>query len=55
MSGTPEVEMKWRNFYHCPRCAHEWEDCWDCQCDDDCPKCDCRHISPYKSEEIDQL
>ena len=49
-----EVEMKWRNFYRCPRCKHEWEDCWDCQCDDDCPKCGCRHVSPYESEEIDQ-
>ena len=30
-----EVEIRWRNFYRCPRCGHEWEDCWDCQCDDD--------------------
>ena len=46
------VEMKWRNFYRCPRCGHEWEDCWDCQCDDDCPECGCRHISPSESEDI---
>jgi predicted nucleic acid-binding Zn-ribbon protein len=48
------VEMKWRNFYRCPRCGHEWDDCWDSQCDDDCLKCGCRHISPYESEETDQ-
>ena len=58
MSGLHEfdgnVEIKWRNFYRCPRCGHEWEDCWDCQCDDDCPECGCRHVSPYESEEIDQ-
>ena len=47
-----EVEMKWHNYYKCPRCSHEWEDDWDSQCDDDCGECGNRHISPYKSEEI---
>lgn len=46
------VQMKWRNFYRCPKCGEEWEDCWDCQCDDKCPECGCRDISPYDSEEI---
>ena len=49
---SDEVELKWHNFYKCPRCGHEWEDDWDCQCDDDCGECGNRHISPYKSEEI---
>ena len=49
------VELNWRNFYRCPRCGHEWEDCWDCQCDDDCPNCGCRHISPYESEDIGSI
>jgi hypothetical protein len=40
------------NFYLCPRCDKEWQDEWDCQCDDDCPYCELRHISPYKSEDI---
>ena len=48
-----EVKMVWRNFYKCPTCGHEWEDSWDCQCDDDCPECGERHISPYESEEIE--
>lgn len=38
-----------RNFYECERCGHQWEDEWECQCDDDCPKCGARHMSPYKS------
>ena len=49
-----KVQMRWRNLYRCPRCKHEWDDCWDCQCDDDCPECGCRHVSPYESEEIEQ-
>ena len=39
------------NFYRCWICAHEWRDEWSCQCDDDCPECGCRHISPHKSED----
>lgn len=49
------VEIKWRNFYRCPRCGHDWQDSWDSQCDDDCPECGCRHVSPYESEEVDQV
>jgi hypothetical protein len=47
-----EVEMNFRNFYRCPYCSTEWEDVWDSMCDDDCPACEERHISPYKSEDI---
>jgi rubrerythrin len=41
-----------RNHYKCPRCSHEWHDEWDCECDDDCPACGNRHISPHESEDI---
>jgi hypothetical protein len=27
----------------------EWADVWSAQCDDDCPHCGARHMSPYKS------
>ncbi len=40
------------NHYRCPRCQHEWSDVWTATCDDDCPKCGTRHISPYDSEEL---
>lgn len=40
-----------RNLYKCPSCAHEWEDVWSATCDDDCPKCGMRHISPVRSED----
>ena len=51
---TGEVEMRWRNRYRCPDCGEEWEDSWDSQCDDDCPHCGCRHVSPYESKEVEE-
>lgn len=40
------------NYYHCDRCGHEWTDEWSCQCDDDCPECGARHMTPYKSDDL---
>lgn len=40
------------NHYKCPRCNTEWDDEWDCMCDDDCPSCGMRHISPHNSEDL---
>jgi DNA-directed RNA polymerase subunit M/transcription elongation factor TFIIS len=42
-----------RNFYECDDCGHEWKDIWSCQCDDDCPKCGARHMTPFKSEDAE--
>jgi predicted nucleic acid-binding Zn-ribbon protein len=45
--------MAWfRNFYRCARCGHEWTDEWSAMCEDDCPRCEARHMSPYKSEDL---
>jgi hypothetical protein len=45
--------MAWfRNFYRCARRGHEWTDDWSATCDDDCPACGARHMSPYQSEDI---
>lgn len=41
------------NHYQCPRCDHAWSDEWSCQCDDDCPACGLRHLSPIDSEDVD--
>ena len=27
---------RFRNYYRCDHCGHEWEDEWSCMCDDDC-------------------
>lgn len=39
------------NHYTCPDCKYEWTDEWSCMCDDDCPNCGKRHISPHTSED----
>jgi DNA-directed RNA polymerase subunit RPC12/RpoP len=50
---TDEPERLFRNYYRCERCGGEWTDEWSAQCDDDCPHCGARHMSPYKSDNID--
>jgi predicted nucleic acid-binding Zn-ribbon protein len=46
--------MLFRNHYRCPRCGHQWADEWSAQCDDDCPNCDARHISPFESDDAEE-
>jgi len=41
------------NHYDCPRCGQAWTDTWPHQCDDDCPTCGARHISPSFSEDAE--
>jgi predicted nucleic acid-binding Zn-ribbon protein len=45
--------MLFRNFYRCARCGHMWTDVWSATCDDDCPHCGARHMSPYESEDVE--
>ena len=40
------------NYYRCARCSKEWTDVWSATCDDDCPHCGARHMSPYKSDDF---
>ena len=42
-----------RNFYICENCDSTWTDVWSAMCDDDCPHCGARHMSPFKSEDVD--
>ena len=45
--------MAWfRNHFLCDRCDSRWKDEWSCTCDDDCPHCGARHMSPFKSEDL---
>lgn len=46
-----EEPREFVNHYKCPKCAHHWTDTWTAQCDDDCPECGARHVSPFKSED----
>jgi len=45
--------MLYRKFYKCSECGHEWEDVWDCLCNDRCPECDAE-IEPYDWEEVEE-
>ena len=48
-------EARFRNHYRCDQCDGEWTDEWSCQCDDDCPHCGARHMSPYKSDDLGEI
>ncbi|MPZ38268.1 MAG: hypothetical protein GEU95_09390 [Rhizobiales bacterium] len=43
------------NYYKCARCSGKWTDEWSCMCDDDCPHCGARHMSPYDSEDLTEI
>ncbi len=47
-----EEERTFINHYVCPRCGYEWTDSWTAMCDDDCPACGLRHISPHESGDV---
>ncbi len=48
--------MAWfRNHYTCERCDSTWTDEWSAMCDDDCPHCGARHMSPYKSDDLTEV
>jgi DNA-directed RNA polymerase subunit RPC12/RpoP len=45
----------YRNYYRCARCGGEWPDEWSCMCDDDCPYCGARHMSPCESDDLTEV
>jgi hypothetical protein len=48
--------MAWYcNYYKCARCDYEWQDEWSCTCDDDCPECGARHMTPYDSDDLTEV
>lgn len=48
--------MAWfLNFYRCERCRRRWTDEWSCMCDDDCPHCGARHMTPTRSEDLTEF
>jgi predicted nucleic acid-binding Zn-ribbon protein len=48
--------MAWfLNFYRCDRCSRVWKDEWSCMCDDECPHCGMRDMSPFKSNDLTEL
>lgn len=48
--------MTWfRNHYECDECGETWADEWSCTCDDDCPNCGARHVSPVDSQDLTRI
>ncbi|MEH2529418.1 putative nucleic acid-binding Zn-ribbon protein [Bradyrhizobium sp. AZCC 1588] len=48
--------MAWfLNHYKCDRCRRRWADEWSCMCDDTCPHCGARDMTPYESEKLTTL
>ena len=48
--------MAWYlNHYRCARCDRDWSDEWSCMCDDDCPHCGARHMSPTDSDDLTEV
>jgi len=40
--------MAWfLNLYECDRCDCKWTDEWFCMCDDECPDCGERDMTPH--------
>ena len=42
----------YRKYYRCSN-GHEWQDEWDCLCNDRCPECN-EETEPYDHAEIDE-
>lgn len=48
--------MAWfLNFYRCDSCSRIWTDEWSCACDDQCPYCGNRDMTPFNSEDLSEL
>jgi hypothetical protein len=48
--------MTWfLNFYRCDRCRKIWTDEWSCTCDDQCPHCAFRDMTPFNSQDLTEL
>lgn len=46
-----EREAWFRNYYYCRDDDTQWDDEWDCMCNDRCPTCN-KEIEPYHSEDL---
>lgn len=46
-----DEERHFLNHYDCYRCGTHWTDVWSCTCDDECPECGARDVSPSFSED----
>jgi DNA-directed RNA polymerase subunit RPC12/RpoP len=48
--------MAWfLNQYLCDHCKRKWDDVWSATCDDDCPHCGSRHMTPHHSIDLTEI
>lgn len=48
--------MTWfLNHYRCDECRRHWSDEWSCGCDDECPRCGARDMTPYRSDDLTKI
>jgi hypothetical protein len=47
------AQFKFRNFYKCSKCGHEWYMDWHSTCNDRCPQCN-TETKPAISEDLKQ-
>lgn len=52
MNDDSTEASRFLNHYRCPYDGTEWEDVWDCTCNDRCPTCD-KEIEPYENEDFE--
>jgi hypothetical protein len=53
---TELTNVAWfRNHYRCEHCGSNWDDEWSSMCDDDCPLCGARHMSPFGSDDLTEI
>lgn len=48
---NPEVP-RFTNFYVCPQCETAWDDTWTATCNDTCPKCGTKDVTPTRLEDV---
>ena len=42
-------------LYECDECDCRWQDEWSCMCDDECPNCGARDMSPIESDDLTEI
>ncbi|MEN5278092.1 hypothetical protein ABE527_14205 [Brucella sp. TWI432] len=51
LPDNEEGDTIYLNHYRCDECDTEWDDEWNCMCNDRCPGCNAE-TEPFDSEEI---
>lgn len=49
---SEEEARRWYSKHYTCDCGYQWEDEWDCLCNDKCPECNAE-IEPDSWEEVD--